>query len=180
MKKISLSMAGLFFALVITNTANAQMMNSESSEKFAAASGHSAKAVIESRIMRRFLKDFPGAVNDAWAKTQTGYLVSFTEDGFNQRAFLDKKGHCTGSIRYYGEKELLKEVRHLVKSNYYDYAITAVKEVTCNRTMAFLVTIEDATTWKVIRVVNGEMDEFEKYTKANAVDKVQEKQQALR
>jgi len=53
----------------------------------------------------------------------------------------------------------------MVKSNYYDYSIFLVQEVKVGDKTAYLVKIEDEKSFKTIRVVDGEMDEYESYKK---------------
>jgi hypothetical protein len=53
-----------------------------------------------------------------------------------------------------------------VKTNYYDYSITTVKEVSTIEGTAYLVTIEFKNNWKVIRVVDKEMDVWEEHQKS--------------
>lgn len=79
--------------------------------------------------------------------------------------FLTKRGNCQSRILYYTEKMLPAAIRNQIKSAYYDFAITSVKEVHHNKATAYLLTVADATTWKVIRVVNGETEVLEEYVK---------------
>ena len=74
------------------------------------------------------------------------------------RAFYDKKGRVRFTISYYGEKELPREVRAIVKPEYYDYAILTVQEVRTNGKSIYLIDMEDSTTIKTIRVEDGEME----------------------
>jgi hypothetical protein len=68
-------------------------------------------------------------------------------------------------MRYYTEKELQPNIRNQVKSAYEDYSISSIKEVSNKKAIVYLVTIEDKTTWKIIRVANGEINVWEEYTK---------------
>ena len=120
---------------------------------------------VNDRALRNFKKNFSGVTDDVWAKTQDGYVVRFSSNGIQTQAFLTNRGHCQGCIRYYSEKELPADIRHLVRSSYYDFTITSVKEVSVNKQTAYLVTIEDKTSWKVLRIVDGEMDVWEEHQK---------------
>jgi hypothetical protein len=127
--------------------------------------GSSNSVVVSERIGQKFTKEFSGATNALWAKTNEGFMVRFTSNGIVNLAYLTKQGNCDHVIRYYTEKEMPAAVRHQVKSEYYDYAITSVKEVRHNEVTAYMVTVADATTWKVIRVVDGEADVLEAHVK---------------
>ncbi|MFN2440311.1 MAG: hypothetical protein ABR503_14000, partial [Chitinophagaceae bacterium] len=136
-------------------------------EKIVSPDEHPTKEIENTRPLRKFRKEFPDITDDSWIKSKNGFVVRFTSNGIQNWAFLTKRGNCEGRMRYYTEKDLPADVRHVVKSNYYDYSIKSIQEVTCNNSTAYLVTIEDKNIWKVIRVVNGEMDLWKDYIKAN-------------
>jgi hypothetical protein len=69
-------------------------------------------------------------------------------------------------IRYYGEDKLPSPIRHTVKSNYYDFSIFNVTEVSKGEKIVYLVKIEDKTCWKTLMVTDGEMETIEEYLKS--------------
>ena len=71
--------------------------------------------------------------------------------------------HCT--INYYNEDKLPASVRHLVKSNFYDFNITFVIEVNKNDVTSYLVRIEDKTRIKTVKVIDGEWEMMEELVK---------------
>ncbi len=101
-------------------------------------------------------------------QNKNGFSAFYSAKGIQNRVYLTRRGSFIGQIRYYTEKELPVDVRKQVRSNFYDYAITSVTEVNCNNLTAYLVTIADDTTWKVIRVLDGEMDVWKEYLKDKA------------
>lgn len=123
-------------------------------------------ADINARALKQFNKSFKAAANASWYETKEGgFVAKFKLDGIETKVNYDRKGNWFATIRTYTEENLPKEVRHLVKSNYYDYSIYLVQEVTVGDKTAYLVRMEDATTLKTIRVIDGEMDEYESYKK---------------
>lgn len=120
---------------------------------------------VSNRVQQKFSKEFTNANDTRWTQEGKGYSVRFVANGIVHRAFLTKRGNCASLIRYYGEEGLPADVRHVVKSTYYDYNITLVTEVLHNRSTAYLVTIADKKSWKVIRVQDGEMDTWESHSK---------------
>jgi hypothetical protein len=125
------------------------------------------KMDIKTSAIRNFRKQFPEVRGEAWSKTNYGYLVGFTTNKVQTSVFLSQNGTCLGSIRSYTEKELPAEVRHQVKSTYYDFSIFTVAEVTSAGQTAYLITLEDKTSWKVIRIADGEMRIWKEYQKAD-------------
>lgn len=128
------------------------------------SSGHSN--AVSDRVSKKFEKSFANVTDAVWAKEANGFTVRFTSNGIQNWALFTKRGNYQGGIRYYTETELPAAIRHQVKSTYYDFAITTVKEVSYSGTTAYLVTIADETTWKVIRVIDGAMEVWEAYKKA--------------
>jgi hypothetical protein len=120
---------------------------------------------VSERVAKNFSKHF-AAVSDAqWVKDANGFVVRFTSNGIQNWAYLTKQGHCYSTMRYYTENELPAAVREQVKSAYENFEITSVKEVQYDNVTSYLVTIADAKTWKVVRVINGELDVWESHQK---------------
>src|SRR6266496_5267698 len=64
---------------------------------------------------------------------------------------------------YYDEKKLLRQIRDIVKSVYYDYTIISVAEVYFDDQPVYIVYIQDETHLKTIGVYDGEMQEVQNY-----------------
>jgi hypothetical protein len=164
MKKL-IQMASLFLAVAATTNANSQT-ESVSAKEFVSSSDYSAKATANDRVISKFQKFYPNVVGESWIKMKNGFSVRFSSNNIQQLVFLTKRGGVISSIKYYSGQELSAEIRDLVKYEYPNYSIKSVREVhACNK-IAYLVTIEDTTTWKTIRVVDGETDVYEEFTKS--------------
>jgi hypothetical protein len=99
----------------------------------------------------------------------------FILDDINYRVDYDKKGIWLHTIRTYNENKLPSDVRHLVKSSYYDYNIIVVQEIEIpwepfmdfpTDLFTYIVHLEGKTKLINLRVSNGEMDEWEKFDKS--------------
>lgn len=109
------------------------------------------------RAAREFSKRHGEGRNETWYKLPAGYLAEFKEGSIQDKAVFDRTGGWLYSIREYSEKELPGEVRGLVKSTYYDFSITWVKEVSQYQALTYVVHIENAKEWKDLLVQDGEM-----------------------
>ena len=58
-----------------------------------------------------------------------------------------------------------KDVRQLIKSNFYDYSITQVSEVQKDGSTGYFVKIEEKNSIKTIRVINEEWEVVESLVK---------------
>ena len=157
-------MAGLVLVIFINANVKAQEAN-VSQKEFESSSDYAAKATANERAIIKFGKFFPNASNESWTKTKNGFAVRFTANDIQQLVLLTKRGNVTASIKYYSEKYLPADVRMIVRYGYPDYSIKSVREIHAANATAYLVTIEDATSWKTIRVVNGETDVYEEFKK---------------
>lgn len=120
---------------------------------------------ISKKAFENFSKNFKGASDIHVSNKNKEIFVYFYQDGIANRVGYDKKGHWNHTIRYYGENMLPKDVRQIVKSTFYDFNIFGVTEVTVGNKTAHLVNIEDKTSWKTVKVVDGEMEVMQEYTK---------------
>jgi len=120
---------------------------------------------MSKKAFENFSKNFKGATDIHISNKNKEIFVYFQQDGIANRVGYDKKGNWHHRIRYYGEAQLPADVRKIVKSTFYDYNIFGVTEVTVGNKTAHLVNIEDKTTWKTVKVVDGEMEVMHEYTK---------------
>ena len=116
---------------------------------------------ISTKAVKDFTRNFKKAGHADWFIIKYGYLAEFEENGIKTKVYYNPKGAWIGNIRSYGEDKLPRNIRHFVRSTYYDYKINYVQEVTVDRNTAYLVKIEDGTFFKTLRIQDGEMEEFE-------------------
>jgi hypothetical protein len=95
--------------------------------------------------------------DEKWYKDSKGYVAEYEAGPVKARYVYSKKGDWAYSILTYGEKQLPEEVRRQVRSNYYDYHITWVKEVNEEDAVVYVVHLEDEASWKDVAVQDGEM-----------------------
>ena len=121
---------------------------------------------ISEKAVKHFGKSYNKQNNAAWFAVDDGFVAIFTEDGIKTKAYYDSKGRPAGEVRTYMEDRLPKEIRHMVKSTYYDFNIFLVNEVSLGNARVWLVKIEDSKSFKTIRIQDGEMTETEAYNKS--------------
>lgn len=121
---------------------------------------------ISTRAVRNFTREYKNIPDAKWFKYENGFAVYFTSDSIQKRIFYNKRGDRTCVIRDYCEDRLPREIRHLVKSTYYDFDIYLINEVTMNGITAYVVKIQDKTSMKEIKVVGGVVEVMKEYIKA--------------
>jgi len=121
---------------------------------------------INEKAVKHFSKSYEKQNKASWFAVEDGFVAIFTEDGIKTKAYYDSKGRPAGEVRTYQEDKLPKEIRHMVKSTYYDFNIFLVNEVSVGNAKVYLVKIEDSKSFKTIRIQDGEMTETEIFTKS--------------
>lgn len=117
-------------------------------------------STINVRAVKNFQKAFKGA-NASWYKAEDGgYVANFKNGEVKNIIAYDAKGDLHHSIRYYEEKFLPRDVRSSVKGTYFDYEIAGVSEVSINDQVIYIITLQNETSIKMVRVCDGEMEEI--------------------
>jgi hypothetical protein len=81
------------------------------------------------------------------------------------RALFTRKGALVYHVAYGTEAFLPGEVRHLVKSNYYDQTITRVLKVNQDKRTIWVISLEDAKDYVWVRVEDREIEETKRVHK---------------
>ena len=125
---------------------------------------------ISPKAIRGFKKTYANVTNESWMQIKDGFSARFNSNGIKTNIRYDKKGNWAGSIKSYGEDKLPHEIRHIVKSAYYDYRIVFAQEIETLESVGvptYIVFLEDNTSIKLVRIFGGEMTSWKDYAKAN-------------
>jgi len=120
---------------------------------------------VTTKATRSFDKSFKEATNAKWyAIDKKTYLATFThKDGRESRALFAKNGYIYYAISFGNEQSLPKEERRNIKSNYVDYNIGRVSEVSALGQKVWVVNLQDADNLVIARSADGALDELEHY-----------------
>jgi hypothetical protein len=123
---------------------------------------------IHVKAVRDFLKRDKTAADADWMVVENGFVVKYTgKNNSRCRTVYNSQGNFSYTIRQYYESNMLRDIRAMIKSQYYDYTITLVEEIEQPlKPLVYVVHMEDATTLKNIRVSEREMEVIEEYKKA--------------
>jgi len=121
---------------------------------------------VNKKAEKDFNERFGNREGTRWISDKDGFTSYFKVDGFTNKVCYDKKGNWMYSIVLYNESKLPKDVRANVKSVYYDMAITLVKEVKTVKGNGYVITLEDKTTIRIVKVNDaGEMETVQEIIK---------------
>ena len=116
---------------------------------------------INVSAVRDFVKRFHEPDSARWFKLKDASLIAkFERSDRTFRVAYNRLGGWIYTIQTYHEKQMPRDIRAIVKSTYYDYSITQVDEIDHIEAAGtvYIVYINDDTSWKTLRVCNGEMD----------------------
>ena len=117
------------------------------------------------RAVRDFLKREGDGKEEKWYKTSEGYLAEFDAGGREGKYFYNQKGNWSFSILTFGEKGLPEDIRRMVRSTYFEYSISWVKQVTGVQGFSYVVHIENAAAWKELVIHDDEMQVWKAFDK---------------
>lgn len=128
-------------------------------------SGLIFRSDININAVRNFIMRYGDVSSVTWRQSANGSSAYFTSNDIKTSVYFYKNGDYDCMIQYYREDKLPQYIRHLVKSHYYDYAIFSVAEFNKNDKTIYDIKIEDKTSFKTIRVIDGEMIVREEFSK---------------
>ena len=166
MKKLSSLLLG-FLILGAAASAQNSVPVKVDAEKFY-TEYNAEKAGISAKVYSNFDHMFKDAKNVIWTKDKHNIdRVYFERKGKVTRAAYNQKGQFLYSITTYGEEFLPQDVLLQVKNAYYGKSIFGVTEVTALGKSAYMIILEDKTSWLHIKVLDGEMTEENVLLKTN-------------
>lgn len=119
-----------------------------------------------SKAFKDFSRYFSDASEIKITTEKEGIFINCLSKGVRNRVFYNNKGRWVNTLRYYAADMLPKDVIALLKNEYAEFTPTNVIEVTVGNKTAHLVTIENKSSWKRIKVVDGEMEVYEQFQKS--------------
>jgi hypothetical protein len=83
---------------------------------------------VNTKAMRDFSRRFNGKQAD-WTTNGDLFQAKFSDKAIKTVVGYGKMGRWLYTIKHYSEKEMSRDIRHIVKSEYYDYKIDVIDEV---------------------------------------------------
>ena len=124
------------------------------------------KAVVSQKVSESFASLFKGAVAPKWFDVDKNYIVDFIMDNQRNKAAFTKKGRLVYHLVFGNEQQMPADIRTIVKSKYFDFAINSTLKVNIDEKSAWIINIEDAEQFFVLRVVDGVMDVLDRVKKS--------------
>lgn len=146
------------FATNINNTSSAFPGNTT-------AGGVLGASEVSNNALNDFSRKYKDASNVTWTSTEEVVSVYFTKNDVKMRSTYNNKGKWEYTIAYYNVTQAPKNIVTQINSNYYDKTIVQVTEIKRRTNTVYLVKMEDTTSFLTVRVMDGEIEFFEKINK---------------
>ncbi|PWT99096.1 MAG: hypothetical protein C5B52_11190 [Bacteroidetes bacterium] len=161
MKKLLLTIAiGTLPAIMMLEMSVAQGTSAKESATKPGSSFHLNLPASNDKAAKNFKRKFKNVTNPTWETVSDGTIATFNYDGVITKVFYNNNGNWQHTISYYGESKLPGDVRSQVKSQYFDYNISQVEELTLPTQIIYLVHIDGSSDRKVLRISGGELQEM--------------------
>jgi len=176
MKKILFgSIPGICLLISTTATVNGQIASNhvKPTARFAVSNKPESKnspglvGRVNPTVIRSFLKTYKDVSDETWIDVKEGFVAMFNYKGIDYQVAYDKKGNLLRTIRTYNEENMPPDLRHVVRSNYYDYDINRVHEIeTPLNPVTYVIQLVGKREVINLGVSDGEMEELEKFNKS--------------
>ena len=121
---------------------------------------------ISDQLNKSFDLKFPEANDVVWRKLNKDYLTKFIQIDLKHQALFRKNGSLKYDIIYMGESHLPKTIAGKIADNYDAYTVTNAARINRAEQIFWIVNLEGARSYKVIRIdENGELEEVKHYLK---------------
>jgi hypothetical protein len=120
----------------------------------------------EAKTLLHFQKENPAAENIRWSKIREGSQVSFICENKNWIVRYSPKGRWISTMRYLSVDQLPQDIVSDVLNTYKGYHIFFAQDVRTYLGYAHVIKIEDCSSWKTLKIVNGEIEVMEEYIKS--------------
>ena len=121
---------------------------------------------VNNKALKDFGNRFNNPANAKWFSDNNGFVSYFMKDGYGNRAYYDKKGHWKYSLLFYSEDKLPRDIRNIVRSQYFDMQISLVEEVQTTEGMGYIIHVEDHQLIRILKVSkDGEVQIMQELTK---------------
>jgi hypothetical protein len=121
---------------------------------------------VNSKMFNHFSKNFKNASDIRISSVGKFTDVDFSLNGIANKVQYDRKGRWMYSISHYEEAKLSDELRDRIEQAFPGYSVFGfVTEVKVLDKSATLVMIENRKSWKRVRIMDGDIEIYEEYTK---------------
>jgi len=123
--------------------------------------------MIDPAVIRNFMKTYKDVSDEKWFEVKDRFVAMFNLNDVDYQVAYDKKGNLLCTIRTYDEAKMSRDLRHIVKSTYYDYAINRVQEIEKPlKPVIYIIQLLSKRDIINLSISDGEMDASQKFKRS--------------
>jgi len=123
---------------------------------------------VNINAMRHFIRSYKNVSGERWFKTKDGYIANFLLKGIDTRIAYDDKGRWLYNLLAYTEDRLPHDIRHRVKSEYYDDNISEINQFELRDKTVYIIILKDQqSNEKILQVSDDGIKEVTPQKKNN-------------
>ena len=123
---------------------------------------------INEKLDKSFSEKFPEANDVVWKKLNKDYLTRFIQIDVKHQALFRRNGTLKYDIIYMGESHIPKKIIDLIRNSYDGYTITNAARIDRAGQIFWIINLEGARSYKVIRIdEEGQMEEVKYFLKSS-------------
>jgi hypothetical protein len=148
-------------------TVEAKKISKANAKEIAKANKAAAKLTKANlRAAENFNKGFKDEQNATWFTEPEVITASFAKEDVKTTVVYDRKGNWLRTMKVYHEPQMSADIKRLIKKSYYSKCnITQVQEIKEGDITFYVVHLEDAKTFKLVAICNGEVNLYKEYNK---------------
>jgi hypothetical protein len=169
--KTTISLLAVFFVAAVAVSCTQQLSSGARGSDKAVLDKQQSKRdpllanEVNANVLRSFYSEYGEITGANWFRSANGYAVSFKQGDMSHTVYYRLNGVMDAKLISYPGDRLPAPVRDIVRSGYFAYSITHVTEVHKNNATAFYVKLEDVSTIKMLKIVDGESELVENLQK---------------
>ena len=129
-------------------------------------SAFAGEVEVTSKVREAFTSEFGNAGDVTWTLNHDYYKAAFTYNNRYVFAFYSMDGELLALTRYISSADLPISLLKTIKSNYSDYWISDLFEMSKHDGTSYFITLEDAETKMVLKSTGGSWTVHQKTRKA--------------
>jgi hypothetical protein len=113
---------------------------------------------VNMSAVRHFMRSHKNVSDERWFRTKDGYIANYLSKGIDTRIVYDEQGRLLYNLLVYTEDKLPFNIRHRVKSQYYDDDITEIRQYeTRDKTVYIILMKDQQSDTKILQVSDDEI-----------------------
>ncbi len=110
---------------------------------------------VSEKVLKSFKETFTDATQVKWFESDNSYSVRFYQGETRYIVYYNRKGHITGSMKFYEPALLPTNILADISKNHSGKTAFLVTEISSGDNLAYFVKMQDSKYWYTMRFDNN-------------------------